>query len=79
MTRNKIQLNACTFVVSCEWFNFRGVQIFVVFIEVQSTNFITHELAFIYKNYERKQYGHDFWTRKCVISGQSTKIGTNEN
>ena len=64
----------------CGWLKFRGVPIFVVFVEgaihefqyPQNGNFL-HEL------WKKILWPRNFEPHKCVIFVQSTKIGTHEN
>ena len=69
----------CVCFKYCEWLNFCGVPIFLVFVEVQSMNSSTHEIVIFCMSIEGKYYGHEFRTLGMHIFLQSTKIGTHES
>ena len=65
--------------IYCGWLNFRGVPIFVVFVDSPIHEFQYPRISdFLYK-YEGKYHGHEFWTPRICHFRSNHEIGTHEN
>ena len=64
----------------CGWLNFRGVPIFVVFVEGPVHEFQCQRKShFLYELWRKILWLTNFEPRQCLIFLQSTKIGTHKN